>query len=174
MALAMRRRIAIAISVLVAVFPLSQRARARAGARTPCAGVARGVVVDTGSRTLALCTGGAADETFRVALGVGGLGKQRQGDNRTPLGDYALGAPRASKGFGTFIPVGYPTAAQARAGFTGSAIGIHGPARGWAWAGAANTISDWTAGCIAVGSDAEIGRIAAWVRAGRPVGVHIE
>jgi hypothetical protein len=174
MGLAMRRRIAIAAFVLVAMFPLTQRARARAGARTPCAGVARGVVVDTASRTLALCADGAADETFRVALGVGGLGKQRRGDNRTPLGDYALGAPRTSKWFGTFIPVGYPTAAQERAGFTGNAIGIHGPARGWAWAAAANTISDWTAGCIAVGSDAEIGRIAAWVKTRRSVGVHIE
>jgi L,D-peptidoglycan transpeptidase YkuD (ErfK/YbiS/YcfS/YnhG family) len=146
---------------------------ARAGTRAPCAGATNAVVVDTRTRTLALCASGAPEQTFPVALGAGGLGKQREGDGRTPLGDYPLGAPRASKSFGTFIPVGYPTPAQTRAGMTGGAIGIHGPARGWAWAGAANTVTDWTAGCIAVGSDAEIAQISAWVRTRRPLNLRI-
>lgn len=147
---------------------------ARGASVAPCARAGTFVAVDTRARRLALCAGGAADETFAVALGVGGLGKTRAGDNRTPLGPYGLGAPRASHLFGTFIPVGYPTVAQARLGFTGSAIGIHGPARGFEWAGRANTAVDWTAGCIAVGSDAEIGRIAAWVRGHGGVQVRIE
>jgi hypothetical protein len=140
----------------------------------PCAGPGTFVAVDSRARRLALCAGGAVEESFPVALGTGGLGKTRAGDNRTPLGPYPLGAPRPSHQFGTFIPVGYPTAAQARVGFTGSAIGIHGPARAFLWAGRANTAVDWTAGCIAVGSDGEIGRIAAWVRAHGRVAVRIE
>jgi murein L,D-transpeptidase YafK len=147
---------------------------ARAAGRSTCARHSRAVVVDTRTRTLVLCASGAAEQTFPVALGSGGLGKQRQGDHRTPLGNYPLGPPRASKLFGTFVPVAYPTPEQARAGFTGNAIGIHGPPRLSVWAGAANTATDWTWGCIAVGSDAEIGHIAAWVRAHRPVDVRID
>ena len=158
--------------VIAVVATVAGTARAASGA--PCARAGTFVAVDTHARRLALCAGGAPQETFAVALGVGGLGKTRAGDNRTPLGPYRLGAPRASRLYGTFVPVGYPTVAQARLGFTGSAIGIHGPAGGFEWAGRANTAVDWTAGCIAVGSDAEIGRIAAWVRGHGGVQVRIE
>ncbi len=142
-------------------------------AATVCPARGDVVVVDARRLQLSLCAACAAVETFSVALGTGGLGKQRTGDNRTPLGAYPLGTPRPSAQFGTFIPVGYPTAGQLKAGFTGSAVGIHGPLRAYAWAGAANTLHDWTAGCIAVGSDAEMGRLAAWVRTHRPVNVQI-
>jgi murein L,D-transpeptidase YafK len=141
---------------------------------TACADRETTVRVDVRERTLFLCEGGEVRGRFGVALGVNGVGKQREGDGRTPLGAYPLGAPRASQRYGTFIPVGYPTAAQARRGLTGGAIGIHGPPRAFAWAGRANTAADWTAGCIAVGSDAEIERIAAWLRARRGAGVRIE
>ena len=87
------------------------------------------IVVDTTAHRLYLCAGGAAERSFPVALGVNGVEKRRTGDNRTPLGIYALGTPRASGSFHRFVPVAYPTPAQARAGFTGSAIGIHGPPR---------------------------------------------
>jgi len=114
-----------------------------------------------------LCNGGKIERTFAVALGSRGVGKQRQGDNRTPLGRYGLGPPRASKDFHIFVPVNYPTPAQARLGFTGSAIGIHGPPRGYeTLAQLAMLISqDWTAGCIAVATDADIEAVAAWLRA---------
>ena len=130
-----------------------------------CARVGAAVLVETGARRLSLCQEGRAAETFRVALGTGGVGKQREGDAKVPLGEYPLAEPRASARFGTFILLGYPTRAQRRAGFTGGAVGVHGPTRASRFLGsAANTASDWTLGCIAVGSDAEIQRIAAWVR----------
>src|SRR5262245_55079376 len=157
-------RFCLALSVLAAVVLGPHLVEARAPV-IRCAGAARAVVVDTRNHTLALCADGAATEVFAVALGTGGVDKRRQGDNRTPRGAYPLGAPRPSRDFGTFIPVAYPTRAQARAGFTGSAIGIHGPPRAFAWAGPANVATDWTAGCIAVASDAEITRIAGWIRA---------
>jgi murein L,D-transpeptidase YafK len=167
-------RFLLAVGAFVFTFAILSGVFARAAARSACAGHSRVVVVDARARTLTLCANGAAEAHFPVALGTGGLGKQRRGDQRTPLGDYPLGPPRPSKLFGTFIPVGYPTPDQARAGLTGNAIGIHGPPRLSAWAGAVNTASDWTAGCIAVGSDAEISRIAVWVRARRPVDVRID
>jgi len=113
-----------------------------------------------------LCEGGKVDRTFAVALGTSGVGKQHEGDNRTPLGRYGLGSPRASKDFHVFVPVGYPTREQARMGFTGGAIGIHGPPRGYGTlAQLAMLVSrDWTAGCIAVATNEDIDAVAAWVR----------
>jgi len=125
------------------------------------------VVVDVSTRTLRLCERGKTQREFPVALGIGGLGKRQQGDHRTPLGVYPLGTPRPSSQYGTFIPVGYPTPQQIAMGFTGTAVGIHGPPRANANDGPRNTAVDWTWGCIAVGSDPEIQAIAAWLR-GRP------
>ncbi len=139
----------------------------------PCRGGEASVVVDTRERGLFLCEGGQPLERFTVAVGRGGTGKQRRGDQRTPLGAYPLGAPRASARYGIFIPVGYPTPQQRRQGLTGTAVGIHGPARPLRWLGSLNTFYDWTAGCVVVGSDAEMDRIAGWVLRRRPARVEI-
>jgi murein L,D-transpeptidase YafK len=133
-------------------------------APSPCPERVTALVVDTSKRSMWRCEAGVALEELAVALGSGGVGKRRQGDAKVPLGEYSLGAPTRSKSYHLFIPVGYPTAAQRRAGFTGSAIGVHGPARGYESLGALNTSVDWTLGCIAVGSDPEIERVARWVR----------
>src|SRR4051812_16015222 len=123
------------------------------------------IVVDTRTHQMHLCADGRLERTFAVALGVGGVGKQREGDNRTPLGRYGLGAPRASQHFHIFVPVQYPTPAQARMGFTGGAIGIHGPPRGWSLTELASLVAqDWTAGCIAVATDDDIEALATWIR----------
>ena len=136
------------------------------GPRCPAASAV--VLVETGQRRLWTCENGRATADYAVALGSGGVGKTRQGDAKVPLGDYALGTPRGSSQFHKFIPIGYPTAEQRRQGYTGSAVGVHGPARGWEnLPSAANTAVDWTLGCIAVGSDDEIRRIAAWVNTRR-------
>ena len=133
---------------------------------TPCADDETAVVVDAARHRLFLCERGDAKHAFDVSLGSGGLGKRHVGDNKTPLGAYALGPPRGSADFHVFVPVGYPTPDQTRAGFSGSAIGIHGPPRGFppALARPALLSLDWTAGCIAVGTDADIDAIAAWLR----------
>src|SRR5262249_46591534 len=78
----------------------------------PCDGTGTSIVVETEARRLWLCQAGAAAAGYAVSLGRGGNGKTDEGDGKTPLGDYALGAPRASKEFGRFIPIAYPTAAQ--------------------------------------------------------------
>jgi murein L,D-transpeptidase YafK len=72
-----------------------------------------------------------------------------------------------------FIPIGYPTANQRRDGYTGSAIGIHGPSRIFTRAGWMNTAADWTKGCIAVASDEAINEIAAWVENKQPRVIHL-
>ena len=152
--------------LLLAVVLLPSGAPSSSPSSSGCAAGETGVVVDTRAHQMHLCNAGKVEGTYAVALGMKGVGKQREGDSRTPLGRYGLGPPRASKSFHIFVPVGYPTAAQARLGFTGGAIGIHGPPRGYSTlAELAMLVSrDWTAGCIAVATDAEIESIAAWVR----------
>ena len=130
---------------------------------SPCQPGETGLVVRAADHALELCQNGRSVVTHKVALGAGGVGKRRMGDGKTPLGLYGLGTPRPSQNFGTFVPVGYPTPAQQKQGFTGYAVGIHGPPRGLG--GVLSTTVDWTAGCIAVGTDAEIEAISAWIRA---------
>ena len=112
--------------------------------------------------------------TFAVALGRSGIGKKREGDHRTPVGRYTLGKPRTSARFHVFIPVGYPTVEQKTAGFSGGDVGIHGPTRLFRWAGRLNTLFGWTDGCVAVGSDEEIDRIANWVNENHPLQIRLE
>jgi murein L,D-transpeptidase YafK len=133
-------------------------------ATAPCASSEPQVIVATNEHRLWLCDGGRPLASYRVALGRGGKDKKVQGDNKTPLGTYLLGTPRASARFGTFIPVAYPTPEQRNQGFTGTDVGIHGPDRRFRWAGRMNTWFDWTAGCIALATDEEVQAVAAWVQ----------
>jgi murein L,D-transpeptidase YafK len=112
-----------------------------------------------------LCEDNRTKAGLRVALGTGGLDKRVQGDAKVPLGEYALTWPVSSKDYHLFIPVGYPTDEQRKGGYTGSAIGVHGPLR-W-FKGPSSTDRDWTLGCIAVGTDEEIERVAQWVKTKR-------
>jgi murein L,D-transpeptidase YafK len=159
--------------VIVCALASAADAQERA-ARSPCAGLGTSIHIDTKAHELRLCRANAAVAVHPVAIGKGGTPKRRQGDNKTPLGTYALGKPRPSKIYKTFIPIGYPTAEQGKKGYTGSHIGIHGPKRFLTWLGKLNALFDWTQGCVAVASDAEIDSIVAWVRKRAPAAVHIE
>lgn len=133
--------------------------------KAPCDGRAGEIVIRAAEHKLYLCEeGAAAARSFSVAFGRGGTDKRSDGDLKTPLGAYPLGAPRASKQYHLFIPVGYPTAAQQAKGFTGKNIGIHGPRRNFKWAGRINNWVDWTRGCIAVADDGAIDAIVSWVK----------
>lgn len=104
-----------------------------------------------------------------MRLGKHGVGKEREGDGKTPIGRYALGAPRRSKAYATFIPVGYPTEEQRRRGMTGGAIGVHGPDRRVRWLGALVNAFDTTDGCVGVATDDEMREIVAWLDRKHPV-----
>lgn len=165
----------LATFALLATASLGAAAIARAEGESPCKRARDDVVIDTGSRTLFLCRAGRAAASYPVNLGQGGVGKRKQGDKKTPLGRYPLSPPRASvSGFTWFVPIGYPTAAQKKQGYTGGAIGIHGPPD---WLpqpivdGAFDT--PWTDGCIMVRTKAEIEAIRAWLLEHKPRFVHI-
>jgi hypothetical protein len=161
-----RRNAAAAVPVLLSVaLPALAACRSAEPPPDACPAQGRMVVVHASSHSLLLCRDGRAEARYRVALGRGGMDKRIEGDERTPTGRYPLGAPRASSSFHLFVPVGYPTAEQRAEGRTGGAIGIHGPDRRFSLLGPLTTWADWTAGCIAVGADAEIDRIAEWTAA---------
>jgi murein L,D-transpeptidase YafK len=154
----------------IAILVVATAVRASADvAPSPCPEKGDVVTVIARKRQLWLCQEGAPLAKFQVAIGRGGVDKRRRGDGRTPLGTYTLGSPRPSNLYGVFIPIDYPTPDQAASGFTGSAVGIHGPPRGQSEPDYPTTAVDWTQGCIATGLDEDIDVIAEFVRLRQPV-----
>lgn len=138
----------------------------------PCAGRGTVLLVQARQRVMSTCERGRRTGAYRVALGSGGVGKRAEGDKKLPVGRYALGSPRPSRGWHLFIPIGYPTPAQRKAGYTGASVGIHGPPR--CCHGPSLTDFDWTYGCIALGTDTELDEIAAWITRRRGVTILVE
>jgi hypothetical protein len=128
-----------------------------------CASFGTSIVALSNPQVLFLCEESREVARFSYSAGSRGFGKRREGDLRTPLGSYPLGLPRASQVYGTFVPVGYPTSDQVRAGFTGSHVGIHGPDRRERCAGIVNVTRNWTRGCLAVATDEFIVQISKWL-----------
>ena len=125
------------------------------------------ILVDGAESQLHLCRRGKRVETYRVSFGYRGLGKERVGDRKTPVGTFRLSRPRPSVGgFKTFIGIKIPRR-------VGIAVGIHGPSRVGRWLGPISTLFNWTAGCIAVSSDAEIAQISSFVREHPRAKIHI-
>lgn len=126
----------------------------------PCGSYPDIVIVDPEYHSMYVCKDRREIRRLRVALGRGGINKQRKGDLKTPVGLYVIGKARPSERFGIFIPLNYPTVEQYRNGFTGDGIGIHGPHRYFKSMGDVSTSLDWTQGCIALGSDEEVSELA--------------
>ena len=117
-------------------------------------------IVSTALHQLVLCEDGMAVRSYEVAIGSNGPAPKRVGWAQTPLGTFTLALPRPSAQFHVFVPLVNPDPKR----FSAWAIGIHGPPRESKDAGKVNVASDWTWGCIAVSSDAEIDEVAAWIR----------
>ena len=160
----------------------------------PCLRVAR-LEVRKRERVLeAFCEEGGR-RVFGIALSREPVGaKARRGDQRIPEGDYRIaGGPRASR-FRLFIPIDYPSLADADQGYAtglipradyrqivaahasgrmppqdtrlGGGIGFHG--EGPRWRGDLDL--DWTEGCIAV-ADETIHWLASHAPIGTPVAI---
>lgn len=122
------------------------------------------VVARISCRTLDVYRHGTRIRTYDAVFGMGGAGKEYQGDRRTPLGLYSITHKYPHERWRHFLLLDYPNAADALRYADalsidgvpdngngepigpGSAIGIHGTdkpednARG----------IDWTFGCISV------------------------
>lgn len=158
----------------------------------PCPAVERLEVRKLERRLEAICAGGGL-RVFPIALSREPVGaKRRSGDQRIPEGDYRIaGAARASR-FELFIPIDYPSRADADRGLAeglisrdvhrrivaahardrlppqdtalGGLVGFHGEGKRWR----GDLDLDWTEGCVAV-SDETIRWLAREVRRGTPV-----
>lgn len=132
------------------------------------------VVVVKSRHMMTLYAHGVAIKTYKVALGMGGLGpKQRAGDNLTPEGHYVLDARNNSSRFHIAFHISYPNAAdQARAKklhrSPGGDIMVHGVEKKYEYLGPVQHDYDWTEGCIAL-TNPEIEEFARLVPVGTPI-----
>jgi murein L,D-transpeptidase YafK len=134
------------------------------------------VVVDKSERRLRLIRDGAVVREFRVALGDAPVGhKFRQGDERTPEGDYVLDWRNPNSSFHKSIHVSYPNQsdrlfARVMGHDPGGMIMIHGKPN---YVSSPTVLAeydrrDWTDGCIAVTNE-EMDEIWKAVKDGTPI-----
>jgi len=105
---------------------------------------------------MTLYSGNRPLKTYRVALGRSPLGqKVKEGDNKTPEGEYYIVGRNRKSPFHLSLYVSYPNfdqvlLARKNGMDPGGDIRIHGIKRGLGWLGRFHRLVDWTAGCIAV------------------------
>ena len=140
----------------------------------PAVEQADSIVILKKEHLLELFARGRLMRTYKVALGQGGLApKTREGDARTPEGNYVIDARNASSAYHKALHISYPNADDRRRAAKlrvspGGAVMIHGLPNGKSWVGPAHRMYDWTLGCIAV-TDGEIDEIWKLVPVGTPV-----
>ncbi len=138
----------------------------------PLSGQIDRILIEKGARRLTVFRDGAALRTYSVALGFAPEGdKERQGDGRTPEGQFRIDRRNAQSRFHLSLGIDYPQRddlirASAGGYDPGGDIFIHGQPN--ALAGKGTLRRDWTAGCIAV-SDAEIEELWRITPVGTPV-----
>ena len=134
------------------------------------------VVVAKSDRKLRLMKGGQVVREYRIALGKDPIGqKYREGDHRTPEGEYVLDWRNHRSQFYKSIHVSYPNAEDRlrsqEAGYKpGGMIMIHGKPN---YVQSPNVLAeydriDWTNGCIAV-NNADMDEIWQSVRDGTKI-----
>lgn len=134
------------------------------------------VVVDKSKRELHLLKKDEIFRTFQIALGIRPVGdKQREGDFKTPEGQYTLDVRNPDSEFFLSIHVSYPNAADRNeanvAGVApGGAIMIHGQPNSPTKSEAYYRTQDWTNGCIAL-SNSDM--IDVWLMTGTNTAIEI-
>lgn len=110
-------------------------------------------------------------EQYNVGLGFQPVGdKQKQGDGRTPEGNYTVNRRNPNSEFYLSLGISYPDnndrVGASEAGVDpGGDIFIHGRPKKYR-----NGQQDWTAGCIAI-KDREIRQAYAMVKNGTPISI---
>ncbi len=138
----------IGLVLLVAMLPVA--------AHTGEFPVADKVVIEKSARKLHLLQDGEPFRSFEIALGIRPIGdKTREGDFRTPEGDYLLDTRNQNSDYFLAIHVSYPNEIDRREADhlgvnPGGAIMIHGQPNEPTRSEAYYRTQDWTNGCIAV------------------------
>ncbi len=133
------------------------------------------ILILKSARTMQLFQQGRVVKTYKVALGGEPLGrKEREGDHKTPEGEYFIDAKKNPSRFYLALHISYLSAADSerarRAGVRpGGDVEIHGLGKAFGFVGSAHRMRDWTDGCVAVTNE-EIEEIWKLV----PVGTRVE
>jgi murein L,D-transpeptidase YafK len=165
----------------VALFAL-QPAAADAGRQTarltlPAPPKADRVVVLKQDRSLVLMQGDRVLRVFRIALGRYATGpKRREGDARTPEGEYTLDFKLQDSAFYRAIHISYPNPqdiahARTQGVEPGGKIMIHGLPNNMSAARVGHPVIDWTQGCIAI-TNREMDILWRMVDEGTPIEIH--
>lgn len=124
--------------------------------RLPESAKADNVIVLKGQRRLLLLHGDETLKAYTVALGREPHGdKLREGDGRTPEGNYRLDWRNPRSRFHLALHISYPNESdRVRAAAVGASPGgdimLHGLPGGLGWIGKLHRFVDWTDGCVAV------------------------
>lgn len=165
-------RVSSVILALLTVGALSLQSQSENDPPLPASAMADKVIVLKGERKLLLMKGGEVLKTYNVFLGGNPVGpKIREGDSRTPEGNYVLDRHNAKSQFHKSIHISYPNAEDlARARKLGVPPGedlfIHGDPNDYH--GPSQQLGDWTDGCIAV-TNADMDEIWRAVANGTPI-----
>jgi hypothetical protein len=161
----------LAVLALFTLAAFSSQALSANDLALPASAMADKVIVLKGERKLLLIKSNEVLKTYTVSLGGNPVGlKIRQGDHKTPEGNYALDRHNARSQYYKSIHISYPNAddvARARKlGVpTGGDLFIHGLPNDFK---GPSGLGDWTDGCIAV-TNAEIDEIWRVVADGTPI-----
>jgi murein L,D-transpeptidase YafK len=123
--------------------------------------LAEQILIEKSAHRLTLIRAGKSLRVYRISLGKSPIGrKEREGDGKTPEGQYVIDRKIIHSSFHRALHISYPNAAdRTRAAVPGVSPGgdimIHGLKNGLGWLGPLHRFSDWTQGCIAV-TNAEI------------------
>lgn len=132
------------------------------------------MVVTKSARTLTLEREGQPIRTYPIALGGQPAGhKQREGDERTPEGTYAIDARNPDSDFHLSLRISYPNDEDKKRAATigvdpGGQIMIHGIGEAVAGKRSLHPFFNWTNGCVAV-TDEEMDEIWKLVDVGTPI-----
>jgi murein L,D-transpeptidase YafK len=138
----------------------------------PLVGSVERIVVEKGKRQMTLYQNGQPVRRYNVALGFAPEGnKDRQGDGRTPEGEFRIDRRNDKSAYHLSLGLDYPKpedrARAAAGGYDpGGDIFIHGQPN--SLPDALKLAGDWTAGCIAL-TNSEIREIWEVVPTGTPV-----
>lgn len=132
------------------------------------------ILVVKHDRKLYLMSKNEIVKMYEVSLGRNPVGtKEREGDKRTPEGQYRAGEHNPESQYHYSIRISYPNTSDIekarQQGFDpGGDIMIHGLPNGMGWVGKWHLFFDWTQGCIALTNE-EIKEVAEVVRAGTAI-----
>lgn len=115
------------------------------------------IVVHKAERLLLLLRKGEVLARYPIVMGkAAAMGpKSRDGDKKTPEGNYIIDWRNSHSRFSLSLHISYPDSqdrqrAEAAGNKTGGNVMIHGSPNGWQWLEPLFRRLDWTDGCIAV------------------------